>query len=457
MKWGIIVETIYSKIKSKITSLVNKITSNENRIDFLKYHDPLTKLPNRKRMIDAFNHSLKHSVETERAILVINIDRLHSINELYGRDIGDKVIIKLTNRLQKEFKEKNTVFREDHFYLWLEGVPQMELEETGQRIQEIVNQPFKIGEEVFHITVSIGISHYPSTSTNIKSLLQQAEIAMSKVKMDGKNNYAVILQEDIVVIERKRKMEFELKNVLEREELYLVYQPEVDLKTGEIVAAEALLRWDHPVLGSLSPIEFIPIAEETGMINEIGKWVIHEAATQAKRWHDKGLKICLAVNISYVQFRDALLVQHVIEILKSVGFDSSYFIMEITESLMKDLEYVELVTKELRQHKIRIAIDDFGTGYSSLGVLGNMYIDMIKIDRSFIKNLPRDEKAIQIVKTMIQIGENLDSIIVAEGVEELEQLNFLAENNCKYGQGYYFSKPISSDAIVEYGEKLKQI
>lgn len=444
---------IYTSLKRKMVEFISNLIDTDDRIEYLRHYDSLTELPNRKILIDRFDTLMKFSEEKERAILVINIDRLHSINELYGRTIGDEVVLKLTNRLQQLFTGDSKIFREDHFYLCLDGVSADELEKTGQEILKLISEPLEIDGRKFHVTVSVGISHYPSTGENINMLLHQAEIAMLKVKMDGKNDYSIILKEDIREIERKRKLEFDLKDVLNRDELYLVYQPEVCLKTGEIKAAEALIRWEHPELGNIPPIEFIPVAEETGVINDLGKWVIRKAAREAKEWHKQGLKICLAVNISYVQFKDKLLVQNIIGILESVDFDPSYFIVEITESLMKDLEYIELATKELNEHEIRIAIDDFGTGYSSLSVLGNMYIDMIKIDQTFVKNLPEDEKSVQIVKTMIQIGENLDSIVVAEGVETLEQLNFLLENECKYAQGYYFSRPVSSEGIIEYGQR----
>lgn len=197
--------------------------------------------------------------------------------------------------------------------------------------------------------------------------------------MEGKNNYGLILREVIISIERKLKIEFDLKNVLNRDELCLVYQPEVDLKTREIRAAESLLGWEHPELGNISPEEFISIVEETSIINKIGKWVIQEATRQAKEWHDKGLTICLAVNISYVQLRDEFLVRDVIAILERTNFVPAYFIIEITESLMKDLDYAKLITKDLKKYKTRIAIDDFGTGYTSFSVLGNMENDTNKI------------------------------------------------------------------------------
>lgn len=446
---------IYRSINKRIARFVAKYIDTEEESDDLRYQDPITGLPKRKILIDAFNARMKLSERKEIAIYVVNIDRLHSINELYGRDVGDEVIIKLGKRLKELFKGNNTVFREDHFYLSLDDVSADELEETGEKVLSVLSKPFEIDGRTFRMTVSVGISHYPSTGENIEVLLQQADIAMSKVKSDGKNNYALILPEDITEIERKRKLEFDLKGILDRGELYLAYQPEVYLETGEIRGAEALLRWEHPELGNISPVEFIPVAEETGMINEIGKWVMHKAISQAKEWHDEGLKICLAVNISYVQFKDQALVQNILDILDSVGFDPNYLIIEITESLMKDLHRVDLVTKKLKEHKIRIAIDDFGTGYSSLSVLGSMYIDMIKIDRTFVKDLPTDQTSVQMVNTMIQIGKNLDSTIIAEGVETVEQLEFLLENGCEFAQGYYFSRPVPSEGILSYSKKLK--
>ena len=429
----------------------------ENRIEYLRYYDPLTKLPNREMLIHSFTEYINSTEQRETAIIVANIDRLHSINELYGRDVGDKVIIKLTKRLENAFDNDSAVFKEDHFYLCLKDVGADELKEIGPKVQEIINKPFKIDGQSFRVTVSIGISHYPTTAEDINSLLQQAEIAMSQVKKDGKNNYAIILPDDIQKIERKRILEFDLKEALNRKELYLAYQPEVSLETGEIQGAEALLRWEHPRLGNIGPDEFIPIAEETGVINEIGKWVIQEAVSEAKKWHEQGLKICISVNISYVQFKDKHLIEDMLAILKEIDFDTSYFIVEITESLMRDLHHLKNITENLNERKIRIAIDDFGTGYSSLSLLGNIYIDMIKIDRVFIKNIETDEKASQLVKTMIQIAESIGSTVIAEGVENEDQVDFLRKSGCEFAQGYYFSRPVSTAKIIEYAKNKGQL
>lgn len=453
-------KVVYSKIKKIINDLFSKPSNTgdvDNHISYLRNHNLLTELPNREKLIDTFNASIEQSVEKEKAIFCINIDRLHSINERYGRAVGDKVIIKISKQLQSLFKNENSVFREEHFYLYLDDVSSNDLERIGNQIRNLTEKPLEIEGRTFYVTVSIGISHYPSTAENVNSLLQQAEIAMSKAKDYGKNNFEIILQEDVKQMERKRKIEFNLKEVLSREELYLVYQPEVCMKTGKISGVEALLRWDSPELGNISPVEFIPIAEETGVMIRIGEWVIREAVSQAKKWHDKGIEISLAVNVSYVQFKDKSLVQYIIKTLESFDFDPRYLIVEITESMMRDHDLVDLVAKDLTEHHIRIAIDDFGTGYSSLSALGNMYIDMIKIDRAFVKDLPMDEKLGQIVKTMLQFSKIFGYTVIAEGIETPEQLAFLIENNGKYAQGYYFSKPVSPDEIIKYAEKNKII
>lgn len=441
---------IYFKWKKKITRLFTRKIEVDDSRHYTNYHDPLTQLPNRSKLITVFNESMQRAEKQEKAILVANIDRLHSINELYGRDIGDQVLIKLAERLKNLFENENVIFRESHFFIFLQDVPFAELKPISQQIQAVINEPFKIDGQIFRITVSIGVSHYPSTGDNIDSLLQQAETAMLQVKKRGKNNYAIIKKTDIQKITRARRLEFDLQEALSRKELYLVYQPQIYLPTGKIKGAEALLRWKHPELGNISPVEFIPIAEETGIINEIGLWVIQQAVREAKKWHQQGLKINISVNISYVQFKNQDLVEDILAILETSHFDNRFFIIELTESLAKDLNHINKMTKPLTDCHVRVAIDDFGTGYSSLGMLGNTYVDMIKIDRCFIKDLTKSKQSMQIVKTMIQIAETLGTVVVAEGVEELAQLKFLQAHGCKYAQGYYFSRPVPAKKILTY-------
>lgn len=293
-----VLRKIYLKTKSKLSNFLKRFIRIEDDSDDLRYHDSFAQLPNREKLVTLFNQAVKVRKDQEQAIIIANIDRLHSINELYGRKIGDQVIIELTGRFKATFKDENVVFKEDHFYLCLKDVSFHELDELGTKIQKMINKPLQIEKQRILVTVSIGMSHYPTTGTRIESLLQQAEIAMSQVKQSGKNNFAVIQKQAVQIIERNRRLEFDLKEVLDRQELYLHYQPEVSLETGEIRGVEALLRWQHPDLGNISPHEFIPIAEETGVIHEIGQWTIDQSIKEAKIWHDAGLKIYLSVNIS---------------------------------------------------------------------------------------------------------------------------------------------------------------
>ncbi|MDZ7835800.1 MAG: diguanylate cyclase [Alkalibacterium sp.] len=249
----------------------------------------------------------------EMSIFVLDIDRFRTINELYGRNAGDKVLIKVTERLRNLLGEDVIIAREseDEIFMLIEDVTDEKTMEIAKDIVELFSKPFKINDYTFYVTASIGISRYPETAQDIEALLQQAEIAMYKVKRSGKNNYHVFMLEDAAAIERKRRIEFGLKEALHQNELYLLYQPKVKMTTGEIYGVEALLRWEHPILGLVSPVEFIPIAEESGMIGEIGYWVIHEAVRQAKEWHKVNRYLSVAVNVSSLQLEDPYFVKRV--------------------------------------------------------------------------------------------------------------------------------------------------
>ncbi|WP_368646298.1 putative bifunctional diguanylate cyclase/phosphodiesterase [Alkalibacterium putridalgicola] len=449
-KWGQSLKTNWKYLTEKKSSLIKRIKKSDEKIYELSYFDALTQLPNRMKLIEEFQVALVKSEISEKAIYHIDIDRFHSINELYGRKVGDKVLLGVVERLHTLLGQNALIFREgeDELYVFVDDTCHSHCRQTGRDIIDVIAEPFKINQLTFYVTASVGISHYPQTSNDIETLLLQAEIAMFKVKKAGKNNYHIFLPEDAVHTERKRRIEFGLKEALVNNELFLVYQPKVVLETGKIQDAEALLRWRHPDLGLVSPGEFIPIAEESGLINEIGYWVIYEAIRQTKEWHRQGIEISIAVNVSALQFEDRYLVRRIKNVLDLFELDAKYFIVEITESVMQNLEYAEAVIREMHTNNIRVAIDDFGTGYSSLSVLNNMFIDMVKIDKSFIDHVTKQDKTTALVKTMIQMGKSLDFEIVAEGIETAEQSDFLLENDCEYGQGYYYSKPLSSEDMI---------
>ncbi len=417
----------------------------EEKLSENSYYDELTHLPNRKKFYKYFTQKRKgQSEEIEMSIIILDIDRFKIINELHGRNLGDQVLVQISSKLQKLLGKEAFIAREseDEFIILLENSNEKKTKLIAEKILSMFKKPIKIKDQLFYLTISIGISRYPETAQDIVALYQQAEIAMYKVKDTGKNNYHVFMTDDAALIERKRRIEFGLKEALSRNELYLVYQPKVDLSTGIIYGTEALIRWKHPLLGEVSPTEFIPIAEESGIIHDIGYWVVFEAIRQNKIWHDAGICIDIAVNVSVLQYEDPFFIERIKKTLLHHDLDPKYLIIEVTESVMQNVDHSNRVIKELHDLGVKIAIDDFGTGYSSLSVLNNIFIDIVKIDKSFIDGILIKENTASLVKTIIQMGKSLNFHIVAEGIETEEQAEFLKINECSFGQGYLFSKPL---------------
>lgn len=422
----------------------------EEKLSENSYYDQLTHLPNRKKFYKYFTQKRKgQSEEIEMSIIILDIDRFKIINELHGRNLGDQVLVQISSKLQKLLGKEAFIAREseDEFIILLENSNEKKTKLIAEKLLSMFKKPIKIKDQLFYLTISMGISRYPETAQDIVALYQQAEIAMYKVKDTGKNNYHVFMTDDAALIERKRRIEFGLKEALSRNELYLVYQPKVDLSTGIIYGTEALIRWKHPLLGEVSPTEFIPIAEESGIIHDIGYWVVFEAIRQNKIWHDAGICIDIAVNVSALQYEDPFFIERIKQTLLHHDLDPKYLIIEVTESVMQNVEHSNRVIKELHDLGVKIAIDDFGTGYSSLSVLNNVFIDIVKIDKSFIDGILTKENTASLVKTIIQMGKSLNFHIVAEGIETEEQAEFLKINECSFGQGYLFSKPLLTEDL----------
>lgn len=455
---GRMLKNINTQERAKTKDLEARLKESNATIYDLTYFDAITKLPNRKKLIDKFNEKMETKEASDNAIFMIDIDRFHSINEIYGRKIGDQLLEQVGERLNRFVDNNESVFAhgEDEFIVYYQNLPFYKIEKIGQEMVELLSNPFTIVEQFVYITVSIGISHFPATGQCIHELLNQAEIAMYKVKGMVRNNYQVFLAQDAIKVARKSRIELDLQRALERNQLHLVYQPKINLATGELIAVEALLRWKHPEFGNISPGEFIPIAEESGNIQNIGNWVMYEAIRQAKEWQDMGYEISTAVNVSAIQFKDRHFVKRVLEVLKTLNLNPRFLIVEITESAIQDFQSAKNSIVELRNNNIRIAIDDFGMGYSSLSVLRDSEVDVVKIDKSFIDNVPRDAMSSSLVSTMIQMGQNMNFDIIAEGIETMEQSTYLLENNCKYGQGYLFSKPVLPHEITTYIENHSQ-
>ncbi|MFT9597901.1 sensor domain-containing protein [Mesobacillus sp.] len=426
----------------------------EEKIIQLAYYDQDTGLPNRMRFteqLDEMIHRAKHKKEL-LAVLVIDIDRFKIINDSLGHYAGDIVLKELAERIQDRLPAGAYLgrFSGDKFTMLLtENVSIDQTTRTARELQNLISMPLSYQNQEFIVTASIGISSFPGDGLDEHVLLKNADIAMNRSKNQGGNKityFSTGMNDQAMV---RLELESYLRKALQKNEFYLCYQPLMDLKSGEITCTEALIRWQHPHLGLVSPAQFIPLAEETGLIEEIGAWVLTTACVQTKAWQQNGFPhLGISVNVSAYQFQQHAFIGQVIEALKISQLEPGYLSLELTESAMlKDIVYSISVMKSLQELGVKVSIDDFGTGYSSLSYLRNLPIDTLKIDQSFINNLHDDPSDIAIVKAIITMGQGLSVKIVAEGVETHEQLNLLRDMDCHYAQGYYIQKPLDIAAF----------
>ncbi|CAM3774249.1 putative bifunctional diguanylate cyclase/phosphodiesterase [Mesobacillus thioparans] len=426
----------------------------EERIIQLAYYDQDTGLPNRMRFTEQLEemiHRAKHNKEL-LAVLVIDIDRFKIINDSLGHYAGDIVLKELAERIQNKMPKGAYLgrFSGDKFTMQLtEDVNIDQTTRMARELQKLISMPLYHQDQEFIVTASIGISSFPGDGLDEHTLLKNADIAMNRSKNQGGNKityFSTGMNDQAMV---RLELESYLRKALQKNEFHLCYQPLLDLQTGEITCTEALIRWQHPHLGLVSPAQFIPLAEETGLIEEIGAWVLTTACAQTKYWQQNGFpNLGISVNVSAYQFQQHAFIGQVIEALNVSGLDPGYLSLELTESAMlKDIVYSISVMKSLQELGVKVSIDDFGTGYSSLSYLRNLPIDTLKIDQSFINNLHDDPSDIAIVKAIITMGQGLAVKIVAEGVETHEQMNILRDLDCHYAQGYYIEKPLDTDAF----------
>ena len=416
------------------------------KIEQLAHYDPLTGLPNRNLFQISMDRELKHAKETGNrfSLMYIDMDRFKNVNDSLGHDSGDLMLQQVANRLKAAAGDQAVVARigGDEFAIILRESEISRIEQAANQILHQFNLPMTINDNELYMTPSIGITIYPDGGRTANDLLKSADAAMYLAKEEGKNKYKFFNHHLNEQISKKIQMESRLRRGVEEGRFILYYQPQVDLRTEKIIGFEALIRWNDPELGMISPVEFIPVAEETGLIEPIGKWVLKTACDQLKAWQQMGLKdVSMSVNASIRQFQNPNYVQEVRNILAETKLDPKCLKIEITETILQNMNKTRKILDELREMGIQIAIDDFGTGYSSLSYLKDLPVNCLKIDKAFIDELTAHDGG-PIVKTIIDMGRNMNFMVIAEGVETTEHVSFLRNNQCFVGQGYLFSKPL---------------
>lgn len=435
----------------------------EERIRQLAFYDTLTGLPNRATLYNLLEQALAVAGRNKAAgaIMFIDLDRFKFVNDTLGHGAGDELIRRVATRFKTCLRASDVIARlgGDEFVVALTDIARTEdAAVVAKKILGIFSSPFLLNGHEVSISASIGISAYPSDGMSVEDLIKNADVAMYRAKDQGRSNFLFYSSDMNVRSLERLGLESCLRRALDRKELLLHFQPQADIHTGAIVGAEVLLRWKHPDLGMVSPAQFIPMAEETGLIVPIGQWVMEHAVIQNKIWQEAGVDVVkLAVNLSAQQFRKTL-VEEVSSILDRHTFPHDLLELEITESMMmRDAQEVIEMLNALDALGVPMSLDDFGTGYSSLSYLKRFPIDKLKIDQSFVRGIPNDADDIAITRTIIALGKNLGLKVIAEGVETLEQLNFLRQEGCDEIQGYFFSRPVSAEEFLEMLETGRQM
>lgn len=428
----------------------------EERIHFLAHYDALTHLPNRTLLSEHVRFAIDRSKRNDQrmALLFIDLDRFKIINDSLGHDAGDQVLRVVAQRLSDCVRDCDIVSRlgGDEFVVLLEGIADAgQASYTARRILDLINQPFRLAGDAYHVGASIGISLFPDDGESISELLRHSDAAMYRAKEEGRNGIFFFSNTLNDTTMASFRLETDLRQALEQNQLLLHYQPKVDLAQNEIVGVEALIRWQHPVRGMVSPVEFIPMAEESGLIVPIGEWVLNKALEQLSLWDKAGLApLTMAVNLSPRQLHDSL--PAILDaVLARHQLASHRLELELTESLMlqrpeRDIRLLE----SIRQSGIRIALDDFGTGFSSLSSLATLPINCVKMDRAFVNHLPEDNSSVAISRSILTMAHGIGLEVVAEGVEKIEQWDWLVQEGCHQIQGYYFSKPLPPEAAYQF-------
>jgi len=425
------------------------------KLRYQAHHDMLTDLPNRTLFKERLERSIIEATRHRNnfALFFIDLDQFKKINDSLGHHVGDEVLIEAAKRLKNSLREEDTLSRlgGDEFTVILKDIKVPKNAATvAQKILNRMKEPIHIGTHILHISASIGIALYPDDATNMDDLIKYADAAMYKAKDEGRNNFQFYSEEMTKEALSKVMLENSLRTAIKEEEFVVYYQPQYDASTETITGMEALVRWIHPHMGIIPPFEFIPLAEENGLIIDIDRIVMKKAMQQFSRWYEQGLNPgILALNLSMRQLSDNHFITYLLQTMKDYNFQSSWLELEVTEGqMMSNPEQSIRKLKRLSEMGIEIAIDDFGTGYSSLSYLKKLPLNKLKIDQSFVRDIPDDEEDVAITKAIIALGKSLNLRLIAEGVETKEQKDFLLENNCHFIQGYYYSKPVPAEEIL---------
>ena len=434
---------------SKIARDITQRKESQERIQYLAHYDSLTGLPNRILLADRMKIAIGNAARYSKrlALLFVDLDRFKLVNDSLGHEIGDKLLKVAAERMQSTIRHIDTISRlgGDEFIVLLSQIVAAEdAARVAEKLIAAVSQPYRIEEHELLLTASVGISIYPDSGTEANSLLRNADASMYSAKEAGRNRYRFYSEDLTSRVTERLSLERDLRRAIERDEIFVVYQPQIELATRRVIGAEALMRWRHPGRGLVLPVSFIPVAEDSGLILSLGEHILRESCVQARQWCDRyGFDVGVAVNISAVQFRQKDFTEAVLRVVADTGISPRCLELEVTESVV--MQGVESVAEKMRilgAHGIKIAIDDFGTGYSSLSYLRQFNVDRLKIDQSFIHDLPDNADAEAIIRAIVAMGRSLGLHVIAEGVETEAQAQFLQSIECDESQGYLYAKPM---------------
>jgi diguanylate cyclase (GGDEF)-like protein/PAS domain S-box-containing protein len=442
-----------------VFSDITKVKESQDKLDHMAHHDPLTALPNRLLFHDRLQHALLRAGRDHQqlAILFIDLDRFKNVNDTLGHHVGDELLKQVASALAGRLRDGDTLARlgGDEFIVLLENVDgQFGAGFVAEKLMAMFEQPFMVSDYELFVTGSVGISLYPNDAEDLNMLIRNADVAMYQAKARGRNGYQFYAPSMTGEGVERLRLEAMLRRSIDKNEIYLNYQPQVEIDTGRLIGVEALVRWDNPELGTVPPVRFIPLAEDTGFINQLGKWVLHESCRQMVRWQEAGLHVPkIAVNLSVKQFERGSIVDMVAEILEETGLEPQRLQLEVTESVIMNTGDALVFINDLHSIGVGLAIDDFGTGYSSLAYLKQLPVQTLKIDRSFIKDISTDVNDEAIAIAIIQLGKSMNLSVIAEGVETEEQAAFLLRHGCNLAQGYFYSRPILPAQLLENWKK----